>query len=73
MPSVQIKNGAVDLTSASPAEAAAIAAAIQRFQSDTAVPAPVADTGMDPWLKAALVEGVSAKDGFGPGDPGDLF
>ncbi|MGA7396741.1 MAG: hypothetical protein WBW62_04770 [Solirubrobacterales bacterium] len=61
------------IQTATDSEAAAISAAIQRFQSDTAVAPPVADTGMDPWLKAALVEGVSAKDGFGPGDPGDLF
>ena len=58
---------------ASPEEAAAISAAVQRFQADTAIPAPAEKTGMDPWLKAALVEGVSAKAPFGPGDPGDLF
>jgi phenylpyruvate tautomerase PptA (4-oxalocrotonate tautomerase family) len=58
---------------ATPAEAAAIAAAIERFTSDTAVAPPSADTGISPWLKAALVEGVSAKDPFGPGDPNDLF
>lgn len=54
---------------ASPAEAAAIAAAIQRFSSDTAIPAPAEETGMNPWLKAALEEGVSAKEAFGPGRP----
>lgn len=59
--------------SASPAEAAAIAAAIQRFQADTAS-APVADTGgIDPWLKAALSEGVAAKSLFGPGGTEDPF
>jgi len=58
---------------ATPEEAAAISAAVQRFQADTAVPAPVESTGMNPWLKAALAEGVSAKSAFGPGDPADLF
>lgn len=52
---------------ASREETAAIAAAIGRFSADTA-PAP-ATTGakMDPWLRAALVEGVNARDVFGPG------
>lgn len=54
---------------ASPEEAAAIAAAVQRFQSDTAVAPPAEPAGMNPWLRAALLDGVSAKDGFGPGDP----
>jgi hypothetical protein len=58
---------------ATPAEAAAVSAAIERFLGDTAVAPPPADGGMNPWLKAALAEGVSAKDSFGPGDPGDLF
>ena len=52
-----------------PQEAAAITAAIQRFSQDTAVAPPAEPTGMDPWLKAALEEGVSAKDSFGPGQP----
>lgn len=55
--------------SATPQEAAAIAAAIQRFTADTAVAAPAEPAGMDPWLKAALEEGISAKDVFGPGQP----
>jgi hypothetical protein len=58
---------------ANAAEAAAISAAIERFLGDTAVAPPPADEGMNPWLKAALAEGVSAKDSFGPGDPADLF
>ena len=55
---------------ASEAEAAAVAAAIERFSADAA-PAPMAaeDSGMDPWLKAALIEGVDAKVAFGPGSP----
>lgn len=57
---------------ATPAEAAAIAAAVQRFGGDTAVALPAVEESISPWLKAAMVEGVSAKDSFGPGDPGDL-
>ena len=57
---------------ATPAEAAAIAAAIQRFGGDTAVALPAVEDSVSPWLKAAMVEGVSGKDSFGPGDPRDL-
>jgi hypothetical protein len=43
---------------ASPEEAAAIAAAIEQFLRDTA-PAPQPEpTGMSPWLRAGLLEGV---------------
>lgn len=59
--------------SATPAETAAIAAAISRFQGDTAVAAPVTDTAIDPWLRAGLVEGVSSAAEFGPRDPQILF
>ncbi len=42
-------------------EAAAIAAAIERFRAETApAPALEADT-VSPWQRAALLEGVSAK------------
>lgn len=58
---------------ASPEEAAAIAAAIQRFSQDTTVVVAAGPTGMDPWLKAALEEGVSAKEAFGPGQPFGTF
>jgi hypothetical protein len=58
---------------AGPQEAAAIAAAIQRFTADTAVAAPAEPVGMDPWLEAALEEGVSAKEAFGPGQPFGTF
>lgn len=54
---------------ATPEEAAAIAAAIQRFTQDTAVAPPAEPAGMNPWLKAALEEAVSAKEPFGPGHP----
>jgi len=52
-PRIEVKTGA-----ATPEEAAAIAAAIEQFLRDTApAPAPEADT-MNPWLRAALYEGV---------------
>jgi hypothetical protein len=54
---------------ATPAEAAAVSAAIECFLGDTAVAPPPAQTGIDPWLRAGLIEGVSAKVPFGPGDP----
>lgn len=41
-------------------EAAAIAAAIERFQAETA-PAPATEEAVSPWQRAALVEGVGAK------------
>jgi hypothetical protein len=42
-------------------EAAAIAAAIERFRAETA-PAPVVEEdAIGPWQRAALLEGVSAK------------
>lgn len=54
-------------------EAAAIAAAVQRFGQDTTVPVAAEPAGVDPWLKAALEEGVSAKEAFGPGQPLGTF
>lgn len=41
-------------------EAAAIAAAIERFQAETAS-AEAAEEAVSPWHRAALVEGVGAK------------
>lgn len=41
-------------------EAAAITAAIERFQAETA-PAEAAEQVVSPWQRAALVEGVGAK------------
>jgi len=72
MPSIEISAGSIP-ASATPEEAASIGAAIQRFQVDTAVAAPPEDTAPNPWARAALVEGVSAKDDFGPRDPRELF
>ncbi|HEX8958846.1 MAG TPA: hypothetical protein VF770_03385 [Solirubrobacterales bacterium] len=50
--------------SASAEEAAAIAAAIERFQADTA-PATGAKAGLGPWRRAALIEGVGARGTIG--------
>lgn len=45
--------------SASPAEAAAIVAALERFMRETS-PAPrTKEKRVDPWRRAALLEGVS--------------
>jgi hypothetical protein len=45
--------------SASPEEAAAVVAALERFMRATApTPAPRAD-GLDPWRRAAMIEAVS--------------
>jgi hypothetical protein len=48
--------------SASPEQAAAIAAAIERFMRATA-PLPVSsDECPDPWVRAAILEGVTRED-----------
>jgi hypothetical protein len=44
----------------SPAEAAAIAAAIARFQAET-TPEEEAGMAVSPWQRAALAEGVGAR------------
>ena len=46
--------------SASADEAAAIAAAIERFRAETTPETPAAEA-VNPWTRAALLEGVSAK------------
>lgn len=48
---------------AEPPEAAAVIAAIEQFLTDTA-PAPVPRTAVNPWQRAALLEGIGAKQGF---------
>jgi len=54
----------------SDAEAIAISAAVERFLAETApVAIPAGAPQMDPWLRQALIDGVSAKAEFGPGDP----
>jgi len=42
-------------------EAAAIAAAVQRFQAETAPVEEGAGNSVSPWQRAALAEGVGAK------------
>jgi hypothetical protein len=44
---------------ASPAQAAAIAAAIEQFVRATAAPASSDDEHPDPWIRAAILEGVT--------------
>jgi len=52
-PRIELRTGG-----ATPEEAAAIAAAIEQFLRDTA-PAPATQEGLpNPWLRAALYEGV---------------
>ena len=46
---------------ASPAEAAAIAAAIEQFLRDTAPPPAAAGPAMSPWLRAGLLEATGAR------------
>jgi hypothetical protein len=43
----------------SPAQAAAIAAAIEQFMRATAPPASSEDERPDPWIRAAILEGVT--------------
>ena len=47
--------------SASPAEAAAITAAVEQFIAETTPEAPAAET-VSPWQRAALLKGVGAKE-----------
>jgi hypothetical protein len=50
---------------AEPREAAAVIAAVEQFFADT-TPAPEPSAGRSPWQRAALLEGVTAKQAFGP-------
>ena len=54
--------------SASPAEAAAITAALDRFMRETAPRLAQPIQQADPWLRAAMLEGVARG---GPGDEPD--
>jgi hypothetical protein len=54
--------------SASPAEAAAIVAALERFIRDTAPQLAPPTEHLDPWTRAAMLEGVART---GPGDEPD--
>lgn len=52
--------------SASPAEAAAIVAALERFMRDTAPPPAAAEPHEDGWTRAARREGVGLPAGLSP-------
>ena len=54
--------------SASPEEAAAIVAALERFMRDTAPPTAPRAEGTDRWRRAAMLEGV-ARDIYGSRPP----
>jgi hypothetical protein len=60
-------------SSASPEEAAAIAAAIEQFLRDTAPPPAPPGPTISPWLRAALFEGVgrnpASPSPWGDGEP----
>lgn len=51
------------LAPADPAEAAAVVAAVEQFLADTA-PEPESATAVNPWQRAALLEGVRSKNAF---------
>jgi hypothetical protein len=61
------------LQSASPEEAAAIAAAIEQFMRDTAPPPAATGPSISPWLRAGLFEGArrgaAAPSPWGDGEP----
>ena len=50
------------MKTASPAQAAAIAAAIERFERATALLPVSSDECPDPWVRAAILEGVTRED-----------
>ena len=52
-------------SSASPEEAAAVIAAIERFIRDTAPPVATEPEGPGPWVRAALLEGVDREPARG--------
>ncbi|HEY5192295.1 MAG TPA: hypothetical protein VIJ39_00310 [Solirubrobacteraceae bacterium] len=57
--------------SASPAQAAAIVAALERFMRDTTPRLAPPPEQMDPWLRAAMLEGVARDIGSRPPDEPD--
>jgi hypothetical protein len=65
-PRIELSGG-----SASPEEAAAIAAAIEQFLRDTAPPPAAAGARVNPWLRAGLFEGTKRSPAGPPpwGDP----
>jgi hypothetical protein len=67
-PRIEVRQSA-----AGPEEAAAITAAIEQFLRDTAPAPAAASAALDPWLRAALFEGVGlaadAPDPWGEQNP----
>jgi hypothetical protein len=55
--------------SASPEEAAAVVAALERFMRATAPPASPPQQRCDPWQRAAMLEGVERESQSGAADP----
>jgi hypothetical protein len=55
--------------SASPDETAAIVAALEQFRRETAPVTAHEALGRDPWLRAAMLEGVSSQEPGPAGDP----
>jgi hypothetical protein len=64
-PRIQVRQA-----SASPEEAAAIAAAIEQFLRDTAPPPEASGAGASPWTRAALFES-AGREPAGPSPWGD--
>ena len=54
------------VTAASPQEAAAVVAAVERFLRDHAPPVEPAGTRTSPWTRAARLEAAGADGGGGP-------
>lgn len=54
-------------------EAAAIAAAIERFRAETAPASAAEEDATGPWHRVALLEGVSAKGTFGKSEGGERW
>ena len=52
-------------SAASPEEAAAVIAAVERFMRDTAPPVASEPEGPGPWVRAALLEGVDREPSRG--------
>jgi hypothetical protein len=61
--------GQTNGTSPSPEEAAAIVAALERFMRATAPPARAPRQASDPWLRAAILEGVERDSEADVSDP----
>ena len=63
MPNRRPKLDIVAPAAASPEEAAAVVAAVERFLRDLTPPPAPADPKPNPWVRAALLEGVDRDPG----------